>query len=37
VSPEYGTRIESVVSSAVPDRVIGQEASPGADAFPCAV
>jgi hypothetical protein len=37
VSPEYGTRTEFVVSSAVPDKVIGQEVSPGAEAFPCAV
>src|SRR3972149_8586598 len=37
VSPEYGTRIESAVSSAVPVRAIPQLVRPGAVAVPCAL
>ena len=37
VSPEYGTRIVSVVSSAVPVSEMAQDVRPGAVAFPCAL
>ena len=37
VSPEYGTRIESMPSSAVPVSVMAHEGSPGAVAVPLAL